>query len=75
MIKHDCWPPPDWTEVIVLWQTMLDHADYSPNKIIAWVDQTPGGQYHLHGYKNKEGFAFRFKNPKDALLFKLRWSV
>ena len=52
---------------------MLDQADYAPNAIVNWVDQQPGGRYHLHGYKATEGFAFRFEDSRDAVSFGLRW--
>lgn len=54
---------------------MLAHANHSPHKIIEWVECQPGGQYHLHGYRAVEGFAFRFENPQDAVFFKLRWEI
>ena len=74
MTQIETWPPPkDWTEIVVSWQTMLDNADYAPNTILEWLDTTPGKCYHLHGWKSTEGFAFRFQNPHDAMLFALRW--
>jgi len=30
---------------------------HDPNLILDWVDATPGGLYHLHGYGEIEGFA------------------
>jgi hypothetical protein len=73
--KIETWPPPeDWTEIVISWQTMLENADHAPNDIIKWLDKTPGVCYHLHGWKSTEGFAFRFENPHDAMLFALRWS-
>lgn len=75
MQKLECWPPPeDWCQVVVPWTTMLDNSDCDPNKIVAWVEAYPGGKYHLHGYRSVEGFAFRFSNPDDALIFKLKWA-
>jgi hypothetical protein len=88
MTRIETWPPPkDWTEIVVSWATMLEHADHAPNDIIAWLDKTPGGCYHLHGWDDfqrfprhgigvggVDGFAFRFENPQDAMLFALRWS-
>lgn len=66
---------------------MLDHADYNPNLILDWLDKTPGGCYHLHGWEDfqrypthgigvggVDGFAFRFERPEDATLFALKWS-
>jgi len=89
MIKFNTWPPPEsWTEVVVTWKTMLDNADYNPNLILDWIEKTPGGRYHLHGWEDfqryprhgigiggVDGFAFRFENEKDAVLFKLRWGI
>jgi len=74
MKKIDMWPPPLWSEVVVTWETMLANADKSPNAIIEWIENQPGGMYHLHGYKSTEGFAFRFQRKRDATLFQLRWS-
>jgi hypothetical protein len=74
MKRIDMWPPPeDWTECVVTWDTMLANSDHAPNAILAWTDSQPGGEYHLHGYKSTEGFAFRFRRAKDATLFCLRW--
>lgn len=67
------WPPPPWQEVIIMWDTMLKSDKHNPNEIVEWVNTYPGGEYHLHGFKSTEGFAFRFKDPKDAVIFKLRW--
>jgi hypothetical protein len=53
---------------------MLDNSDCNPNKIVAWVEAYPGAEYHLHGYRSTEGFAFRFSDPDDALIFKLKWA-
>jgi hypothetical protein len=53
---------------------MWEHSDCNPNEIVAWVDAYPGAEYHLHGYRSTEGFAFRFSNPDDALIFKLKWA-
>lgn len=74
-MKFEAWPPPDgWHEVIITWSTMLDNADYRPNAIEAWCLQNIQDRWHLHGYQQTEGFAFRFENPQDAVLFRLRWS-
>lgn len=73
MKKIEQWPPPDWTEVIVLWSDILGGPAYPINKIFKWIEKYPGGQYHLHGYQCTEGFAFRFERPEDAVYFKLRW--
>ena len=73
MKRIEQWPPPDWTEIIVLWDDVLHGPQYPIREILAWVDSAPGGEYHLHGYKSTEGFSFRFCNPKDATHFRLRW--
>jgi hypothetical protein len=73
MKQIEGWPPPDWTEVVVLWDEILKPPGYPIKKILEWVDQAPGGEFHLHGYNSTEGFSFRFRNPQDATYFKLRW--
>jgi hypothetical protein len=73
MNKLDRWPPPDWPEVIVKWDLMLESPSHNPNMIVTWVNETTGGRYHLHGHNTAEGFAFRFEDPKDATLFALKW--
>ena len=77
MKKIECWPPPEWTEVVITWNDILH---YRPTffhgrirSILDWVDRMPGSRYHLHGYNSTEGFAFRFEDPKDATYFKLKW--
>lgn len=66
-------PHPDWTEVILLWEEILKPPRYPIREILKWVEDTPGGKYHLHGYKSTEGFAFRFERSEDATYFKLKW--
>ena len=74
MNQLETWPPPDWTEVVILWSTMLTNSDYTPNAIIEWCNRYRGhGRWHLHGYKSTEGFAFRFEDPRDATAFGLHW--
>jgi hypothetical protein len=77
-MKHitssEIWPPPEnWTEIIILWDDVLNGPRYPIKEILNWVDNVPGDGYHLHGYNSTEGFSFRFQNPKDAVHFKLRW--
>jgi hypothetical protein len=68
------WPPPDdWTEVIVLWTEVLESPYYPITTILNWLDSAPGGEYHIHGYESTQGFSFRFKNPEDAVYFRLKW--
>jgi hypothetical protein len=75
MTQLEIWPPPCWSECVVTWRTMLAHADYSPNEIMTWLAQYPSKyRFHLHGWQSTEGFAFRFEDPKDATVFRLRWS-
>ena len=69
-------PQLNWSEVVITWKSIFDQTPKSLdiNKIIEWVDNTPGyGQYHLHGWKGDEGFAFRFEGSRDATHFKLIW--
>jgi hypothetical protein len=88
MIKFNTWPPPeDWAEIVITWKIMLENPRFNPNKIVDWVDSTPGGRYHLHGWEDfqrfpkhgigvggTDGFAFRFEDERDAILFKLKWA-
>ena len=89
VIKYNTWPPPEgWTQVVVTWKIMLENPKHNPNLILDWVDTTPGGRYHLHGWEDfqryprhgigvggVDGFAFRFERREDAVLFKLRWEI
>jgi hypothetical protein len=72
--QFTAWPPPDWTEVVITWETMLYSKTHNVHEIQDWVDNTPGSRYHLHGWKSTEGFAYRFEDPKDAIIFAVRWS-
>jgi hypothetical protein len=88
MIKFNTWPPPEnWAEIVITWKIMLENPRFNPNKIVDWVDSTPGGRYHLHGWEDfqrfpkhgigvggTDGFAFRFEDERDAILFKLKWA-
>lgn len=71
------WPPPDWNECIITWSWLLSNLpDEAPSihEIYAWCDQfSSNSRYHVHGWQSTEGFAFRFEDPKDAVVFKLRW--
>jgi hypothetical protein len=88
MTRVEQWPPPDWTEVRVSWQLMLDSDNHNPRTILDWIDRQPGGRYHLHGWeawdqveshgippRGIDGFAFRFEDPADAVIFQLTWGV
>lgn len=74
-MKFETWPPPNgWTEVVIRWETMLAQSDYAPNAIEQWCQDHVSNRWHLHGYQATEGFAFRFEDPRDAVLFQLRWA-
>lgn len=67
-------PPPAWSSVVILWEDILHNGnDYPIREILSWIDDAPGGRYHLHGYQWDKGFDFRFENPRDATYFKLKW--
>jgi len=66
-------PPPNWTSIIILWNDILSGPDYRIRDILEWIDDAPGGRYHLHGHQFDKGFDFRFERPEDATYFKLRW--
>ena len=75
MNRLDRWPPPEWSQVVITWKTMLNNADKDPNAITEWCYRYPGhGRWHLHGYQATEGFAFRFEDARDATAFGLRWT-
>lgn len=82
MIKYSTWPPPEgWCQVTIPWTQMLDDPNSHPLDILQWVKTAPGGRYHLHGWTapgseqtGTDGFAFRFEQHEDAVLFALRWS-
>lgn len=74
MNRLDAWPPPNWEEVVITWETMLHNADRSPNQITEWCYRYSGhGRWHLHGWRQTEGFAFRFEDARDATAFGLHW--
>ena len=73
MEKIECWPPPEWTEVVISWEHILNEPKCDIKYILEWMTTAPGGRYHLHGWRKTEGFAFRFENPADATYFKLKW--
>ena len=74
MIQFQAWPPPDWTEVVVRWDEILE-GETKPRDYYEWCHEHPSyGRFHVHGWKSTKGFAFRFEEPKDATLFALHWS-
>lgn len=70
---EEMWPPPDWAEVIILWEDVFNGPKYPIRAILEWIKDAPGGRYHLHGWNSTEGFCFRFESPGDATHFKLKW--
>jgi hypothetical protein len=75
MKKVEIWPPPNhWIEVIIMWDEILGHPYIPIGKLLDWVNNAPGGEYHLSGYKSIEGFSFRFRRGVDATIFRLYWS-
>lgn len=68
------WPPPEWTECVVTWDSILESKEVHPQELYDWCDGHPSpSRYHVHGWRSTYGFAFRFENPHDAILFKLIW--
>lgn len=75
MIQYQGWPPPKWTEVVIEWNYILNNTDSGPRCYYEWChDHNSRGRFHVHGWRQTEGFAFRFEYPKDANWFILRWS-
>jgi hypothetical protein len=75
MIQFKAWPPPDWTEVVVTWDSILELKELHPRELYQWCDNHNSlSRYHVHGWKSTEGFAFRFEDPRDATCFKLKWA-
>ena len=67
------WPAPNWHECVVGWDYILA-SPLHPQELYDWCNNHPStGRYHVHGWKSTEGFAFRFENPHDAVMFKLTW--
>jgi hypothetical protein len=74
MINLQLWPPPKWTECVVSWDYLLQKDTVHLQELYNWCDNhTSTGRYHVHGWKSTKGFAFRFEDPRDAILFKLTW--
>jgi hypothetical protein len=62
-----------WDEIVILWEDVFNGPRYPIREILAWLEDAPGGRYHLYGWNSTEGFAFRFERAEDATYFKLRW--
>ena len=74
MIQFKAWPPPDWTECVVSWDWLLGDDRPHVNEIYSWCNQhSSPSRYHVHGWHQTEGFAFKFEDPRDAVMFKLTW--
>jgi hypothetical protein len=74
MKNFQLWPPPDWTECVIRWDYIIDSPTH-PQDLYNWCDNHASpGRYHVHGWQSTEGFAFRFEDPRDAILFKLKWT-
>ena len=74
MIQFQLWPPPDWYECVVTWDSILESKEVHPRELYEWCDgYSSPGRYHVHGWQSTKGFAFRFEDPYDAIVFKLRW--
>lgn len=71
MTKVEMWPPPDWEEVVITWDWVMDSHRHDINEIFQWAIDAPGGCFHLHGKGERHDFAFRFEDPKDATYFRL----
>lgn len=69
MTQVDLWPYPPWLEVRVSWEWIMEHHTHSANDLYQWVLDAPGGDFHISGYGDAEGFSYRFKNAKDATWF------
>jgi len=67
------WPPPSWTQCVITWDTIFEKK-CRPQTLYDWCDRYPSEScYHVHGWESTEGFAFRFEDPRDAVVFKLTW--
>lgn len=74
MTQIEAWPPPDWSEVVITWDQILDDPNLKPAMLYEWCELRKGGCFHVHGWRSTEGFAFRFEQESDAVLFALKWS-
>ena len=74
MDQLELWPPPGWTECVVSWKHILESKEVRPQELYDWCKNHPSpSRYHVHGWQSTEGFAFRFEDPRDAIMFKLTW--
>ena len=74
MQQFEAWPPPNWHECVVSWDYILESKEVRPQELYEWCDcHHSKARYHVHGWQSTEGFAFRFEDPYDAIIFKLTW--
>ena len=73
MRRLEVYPPPNWTQIIILWNDILEGPKYPIKKILDWIETAEGDEYTLTGFNTTEGFSFKFKNSSDATYFKLKW--
>lgn len=78
MIQLKAWPPPDnWIECVVTWAWLM--SSHGPpegtiNEMYDWCNSYPSvSRWHVHGWQSTDGFVFKFEDPKDAIIFKLKW--
>lgn len=74
MLQFLAWPPPDWHEVIITWDQIMQDKKLKPDMLYSWCETQPGARFHVHGWQSTEGFAFRFEHKQDAVLFALTWA-
>ena len=68
------WPPPEWHECVVSWKYIMETKEIRPQELYDWCEQHPSlCRYHVLGWQSTEGFAFRFEDAYDAIIFKLKW--
>jgi hypothetical protein len=52
----------------------MQDKQLKPDMLYSWCEQHPGARFHVHGWQSTHGFAFRFENKKDAVMFALKWA-
>ena len=75
MKKVEECPPPDWVSVVITWDDIFNGPTFPIREILNWIDLAPGGDYHLSGLDDTQGFDFRFRTPADATYFRLKWAI